>query len=77
MKPIVRLLIAGAAALTMFAPRAAPQGGPPFISDDPDTPGPGHWEINLGFLGSRNPYLRLLSDPGHRHQLWTGGSDPI
>jgi hypothetical protein len=25
------------------------QGGPPMITDDPGTPGNGHWEINLGF----------------------------
>lgn len=31
------------------------QGGPPFLSDDPDTPGNHHWEVNLGFLGERNP----------------------
>jgi hypothetical protein len=23
------------------------QGGPPLISDDPDTPGPGYWEVNF------------------------------
>src|ERR1700722_12967106 len=22
-------------------------GGPPLLTDDPDTPGPNHWEINL------------------------------
>ena len=31
------------------------QGGPPFITDDPGTPGNGHWEINLGLIGSHNP----------------------
>lgn len=31
------------------------QGGPPFRTDDPDTPGNRHWEINLGFIGDRNP----------------------
>jgi hypothetical protein len=54
---------AGAALLVLFAPLAAPQGGPPFLSDDPDTPGPGHWEINMGFLGSRNPYIGLYQIP--------------
>jgi len=28
---------------------ALAQGGPPLITDDPGTPGNGHWEINLGF----------------------------
>ena len=32
------------------------QGGPPFLSDDPDTPGNKHWEINVGFIGERNPF---------------------
>jgi hypothetical protein len=31
------------------------QGGPPFRTDDPDTPGNMHWEINFGFIGDRNP----------------------
>ena len=31
------------------------QGGPPFRTDDPDTPGNHHWEINYGFIGDRNP----------------------
>jgi len=36
------------AAVVVLAPRmAAAQGGPPILTDDPDTPGPGHWEINI------------------------------
>src|ERR1700690_4064865 len=31
------------------------QGGPPFITDDPGTPGNKHWEINLGWTGIHNP----------------------
>jgi len=31
------------------------QGGPPFRTDDPETPGNKHWEINFGFVGARNP----------------------
>jgi hypothetical protein len=31
------------------------QGGPPFITDDPGTPGNHHWEINLGWIANRNP----------------------
>jgi hypothetical protein len=31
------------------------QGGPPFRTDDPETPGNQHWEINLGWIGERNP----------------------
>jgi hypothetical protein len=36
-----------AVALILFPPGALAQGGPPLITDDPDTPGPGYWEINL------------------------------
>jgi hypothetical protein len=28
------------------------QGGPPLVTDDPETPGDGHWEINLAGIGS-------------------------
>jgi len=31
------------------------QGGPPFRTDDPETPGNKHWEINFGWIGDRNP----------------------
>jgi len=37
---------------TTLAARA--QGGPPFRTDDPDTPGNRHWEINFGWVGDRN-----------------------
>lgn len=31
------------------------QAGPPFRTDDPETPGNKHWEINFGWIGDRNP----------------------
>lgn len=34
---------------------ARAQGGPPFITDDPGTPGNHQWEINLGLNASHNP----------------------
>jgi hypothetical protein len=34
---------------------ARAQGGPPFRTDDPETPGNKHWEINFGWIGDRNP----------------------
>jgi hypothetical protein len=43
-------LLAGA----LVSSSALAQGGPPFQSDDPDTPGDKHWEINVGFSGDRN-----------------------
>ncbi len=39
----------------LSAPHARAQGGPPFRTDDPDTPGNRHWEINFGFIADRNP----------------------
>jgi hypothetical protein len=34
-----------------FAPGAAfAQGGPPYYTNDPGTPGPFNWEINLGYM---------------------------
>ena len=42
------------AALTLLPPLALAQGGPPFRSDDPDTPGHKLWEINTVFVGDRN-----------------------
>ena len=34
-------------AILLAAAPAFAQGGPPLITDDPDTPGPGYWEINV------------------------------
>jgi hypothetical protein len=39
----------------LLAATAHAQGGPPFKTDDPETPGNQHWEINFGWLGGRNP----------------------
>jgi hypothetical protein len=40
--------------LTRFSSLALAQGGPPFLSDDPDTPGNKRWEINTVLVGARN-----------------------
>ena len=34
---------------------ARAQGGPPFLTDDPGTPGNRHWEINFGWVANHNP----------------------
>jgi hypothetical protein len=31
------------------------QGGPPLLTDDPGTPGNGHWEINTAWIQERRP----------------------
>jgi hypothetical protein len=41
--------------LSVFVSRAMAQAGPPFRTDDPETPGNKHWEINFGWIGDRNP----------------------
>ena len=44
-----------AAVLFLFSVGGAAfaQGGPPLVTDDPETPGDGKWEINLATIGSR------------------------
>ena len=39
------------------------QGGPPLITDDPDTPGPGYWEINLSTFFEKNRHERKFEVP--------------
>ena len=47
--------VGGAVVWLLLARLAVAQGGPPFRTDDPETPGNKHWEINFGFIGQRNP----------------------
>src|SRR6202453_4999190 len=49
------LIKLGFALPILFAVTARAQGGPPFRTDDPETPGNKHWEINFGWIGDRNP----------------------
>ena len=39
------------------------QGGPPFITDDPGTPGNKHWEINFGWIANHNPANATYQTP--------------
>jgi len=56
-----------AAAVALFilgvAHGALAQGGPPLLTDDPDTPGPGYWEINLATTVERSKSSRRLQAP--------------
>jgi hypothetical protein len=54
---IVAAMLAGASG------PARAQGGPPMVTDDPDTVPIGHWEINLAAIGTQVPGLRQLSLP--------------
>jgi len=49
---LVRVLLLGGLALA--AGTAHAQGGPPLVTDDPDTPGDGHWENNLATIATRS-----------------------
>jgi hypothetical protein len=42
---------------------AAAQGGPPLLTDDPGTPGPGHWEINIATLVETSSLGRRVEAP--------------
>jgi hypothetical protein len=53
MQKVPRLLFPLVVAAT--ATLAHAQGGPPFITDDPGTPGNKHWEINFGWIANHNP----------------------
>jgi hypothetical protein len=60
MRPAVRSIalvlpavISAVALLAGGIGSACAQGGPPMVTDDPETPGDGKWEINLAGMGSR------------------------
>jgi len=47
---------------TLSLPSAA-QGGPPFITNDPGTPGDGNWENNIMTYSERHPAARIFNAP--------------
>ncbi|GAB1595011.1 hypothetical protein [Lysobacter claricitrinus] len=71
-----------AMALLALAGTARAQAGPPMITNDPDTPGPGVWEINLAAAGGAHngdwdlsaPDLDINRGVGERVQLSVHGS---
>jgi hypothetical protein len=50
---ITGIRVAAVAVLAVASGEAFAQGGPPLVTDDPETPGNGHWEINLATTGER------------------------
>jgi len=50
-------------ALAALSLPAAAQGGPPFITNDPGTPGDGNWEINIMAYSERHPAARIFNAP--------------
>jgi hypothetical protein len=60
----VRKLLSLTALLLLVTPAPArAQGGPPLVTDDPDTPGPGYWEINLSAFLERRAGASTLEIP--------------
>ncbi len=60
--PILAAPLLLMALLALSLPAAA-QGGPPFITNDPGTPGDGNWEINIMAYSERHPALRIFNAP--------------
>lgn len=60
----MRKLIPLVALLAIFLPTPAwAQGGPPLLTDDPDTPGPGYWEINLSTFLEKRLHSNTIETP--------------
>ncbi|MGB8010945.1 MAG: hypothetical protein WCF68_04980 [Terriglobales bacterium] len=49
--------------LAAFSLPSLAQGGPPFIGDDPGTPGDGNWEVNVAAYAERHPTERTYNAP--------------
>jgi hypothetical protein len=52
-----------AACVFVYGSLAHGEGGPPMVTDDPGTPGNGHWEINLAWLGERSDNETMQDEP--------------
>ncbi|HEY4989144.1 MAG TPA: hypothetical protein VII09_05015 [Opitutaceae bacterium] len=63
MKLRSRAFLAGLAALALGAAALRAQGGPPMLTDDPGTPGDGHWEFNLAWTEQQAPGSTLVGLP--------------
>src|SRR6476660_1209307 len=51
-------------ALSLSAPQlSTAQGGPPMLTDDPETPGASVWEINMAYTEQRTSQDRVRSFP--------------
>jgi hypothetical protein len=59
----MKFLLKSCALLLLSLGAAHAQGGPPMITDDPGTPGDGHWEINVALLTEHRDVERLTAMP--------------
>jgi len=55
--------VVASALLPVLSASALAQGGPPLVTDDPDTPGDGKWEINVASIYSRTAGHEELAAP--------------
>jgi hypothetical protein len=77
----IHWLVAALLLCSLSLPAVA-QGGPPLITNDPDTPGAGKWEINIAVAGAHGEDFWDLAAPdldinyglGERMQLSVHGS---
>ncbi len=58
-----RAACACAAAAALGASLAFAQAGPPLLTDDPGTPGDGHWEVNFAWTSERTPGAHVDERP--------------
>ena len=63
MRVILTILITVGGCLGFTAASIRAQAGPPLLTDDPETPGNRHWEINLAMTLSQTPESRLFGIP--------------
>ena len=62
-REILTILITVGGLLGFTAASVQAQAGPPLLTDDPETPGNRHWEINLAMTLSQTPESRLFGIP--------------
>jgi len=63
MKGVRRLQLFPGLMLVGLLWAATALGGPPLLTDDPDTPGPNHWEINVATMSEEISRGWLLATP--------------
>ena len=63
MRSLVLLLFLVAVCVAALPRQVVAQGGPPLLTDDPETPGNGHWEINIAWTLSQKQNKRLFAIP--------------
>ena len=63
MRSQILLLFVFTVCVAALPGQAVAQGGPPLLTDDPLTPGNGHWEINVAWTLSQKQKERLFAIP--------------